>query len=280
VKKILISIIILGFLALGYTFVEPYWLQITKTTVISKDIPDSFSNMKIVFISDIHHGPYFSLNRVKNLVKKINAMNPDIILLGGDYVSQDSKYIEPCFLELKKLKAKIGKYAVRGNHDNWESTDLTKKYMKEADIIDLNNQAVWIKNGVERIKIAGVGDVFTDVQDINPAIFDVKEEDFVLLLSHNPDFVEEIKTKKIDLVLSGNTHGGQVTLFGLWAPIIPSKFGQKYRTGMIETEYTRVLVSKGVGTFGLPMRFFSRPEINLIRIIKGNSLLEDAKKRW
>lgn len=265
-KKIVLCVLILGFAALIYSFIEPYWLQTKEVTLSSKDIPSSFNNARIVFVSDIHHGPYFSRNRVRDLVDRINALNPDIVLLGGDYVHRELKYIEPCFEEFKNLKPTIGIFGVLGNHDHWESAELTRKSMKNAGIEIMDNRAAWINKGKDRIKIGGVGDVFEDKQDMNPTINDVSENDFVLLLSHSPDYVEQIRTKKIDMVLSGHTHGGQVTLFGLWAPLIPSKYGQKYRTGIIETDYTKVLVTNGVGTVTPPVRFFARPEIVLIHL--------------
>jgi predicted MPP superfamily phosphohydrolase len=74
-------------------------------------------------------------------------------------------------------------------------------------------------------------------------------------------------TDKIDLVLAGHTHGGQVTFFGLWAPFTSSKFGQKYRTGIVETGRTRVIISNGIGTITPPVRFFARPQIIIIDLL-------------
>jgi len=268
-KKFLISFFLI--LLLLYTSIEPYWLELKETNIINKDLPASFENTKIVFVSDIHHGPLFSRERVRNLVRQINKLNPDIILLGGDYVIIDSKCIQPCFEELKNLKATIGKFGVLGNHDHWRSAELTGIFAKDAGIRLLDNKAEWVyKNGEngERIKIGGIGDMYEDIQDINPTTSDVREQDFVILLSHNPDFAEEIKTHNIDLVLSGHTHGGQVTLFGLWAPLVPIENKQKYRTGVVDTGYTKVVVSNGVGTTALPVRFFARPQINIINLKK------------
>lgn len=262
--KILLSLIILVILFVIYSFIEPYWLQVEHINIIDRDIPKSFEGKKIVFISDIHHGGYFSIKRVARLVEKVNRLRPDIIILGGDYVYRDKKYIIPCFEELKKLKAAIGKFGVMGNHDHWQNVELTKQGMKNAGIVILDNQAEWTEINGHRIKIGGVGDLWEDSQDINPTIENTKEEDFVILVSHNPDYVEELVTHNIDLVLSGHTHGGQVTIFGLWAPLIPSRYGQKYRTGILDTEFTKVIITNGVGTIAPPVRFFARPEINVI----------------
>ena len=123
--KILASLIILLLLAIGYSFIEPYWLQIKQFDITDEDIPEAFQNIKIVFITDIHHGPFCSLERVKKLVNTVNKLKPDIILLGGDYVYRDKKYIKPVFEELKNLYAPDGKFGVMGNHDHWQDKQLT-----------------------------------------------------------------------------------------------------------------------------------------------------------
>ena len=253
-------------LLVGYMFAEPYWLKVTRMDFADPDVPPPFDGTRVVFISDIHHGSHFSTERVARLVEKVNALNPDIILLGGDYVHQDPKYIFPCFEELARLRATMGKFGVAGNHDHWESIELTREAMARAGIVALDNRAVWIERGSQRIRIGGVGDLWEDAADADPTIGDAGQDDFVILLSHNPDYAERIAHHKIDLVLSGHTHGGQVTFFGLWAAAVPSAYGQKYRSGMVDTGYTKVLTSNGVGTITPPVRFFARPEIVVLTL--------------
>lgn len=257
----LIIVLILIVVVIYPVYIEPYWIQIKKIKIDDNDIPDSFKEFKIIFLTDIHHGPYFSINRVKKVVKKVNKLKPDIVLLGGDYVHRDEKYIKPCFNECAKIKAKFGIFGVLGNHDHWENAVLTKESMKSAQISLLDNIGYWIQINNEKIKIGGVGDFWEDKQDISATIDDVFENDFVILVSHNPDYAESIKTKKVDIMLSGHTHGGQVTLFGLYAPVLPSRYAQKYRTGIVENPNIMVIISNGIGTISPPVRFFCRPQI-------------------
>jgi len=263
-----LSILTACILILAYMFIEPYWLKITYMEIRDGDIPNSFDGKRIVFVSDIHHGPFFSGKRVRNLVKKINNLNPDIIFVGGDYVEKGGQYIKPCFEELSGLKAPLGKYGVLGNHDYYRNGDLVRQSMREAGITLLDNADLWITYGSGRIKVCGVGYFKRYLKPIESYLKGVSEDDFVVLLSHDPDYAENIRNYKVDIVLSGHTHGGQVTLFGLWAPYIPSIYGQKYRTGMVDTGYTRVYVSTGVGTSGIPVRFFARPEIVVFELVK------------
>lgn len=253
--------ILIALLLGAYSFMEPFWVKEKVSIIADDDIPQQFNNTKIVFISDIHHGPFFSNTRVNRLVKRINDLRPDIILLGGDYVHRSPDYIKPCFEALRGLEATFGVYGVLGNHDHWEDADLTRDCMTEAGIHLIDNRAYWIEKNGARIKIGGVGDYLEDIQDLDPTVSDVTTEDFVVLVTHNPDFVEQIDTDVIDLVFAGHNHGGQVTFFGLWAPILPSECGRKYRTGIVETIATKVVVSNGIGTITPPVRFFARPQI-------------------
>jgi len=256
--------IIFALICLAYGLIEPYLIESKETYFVSDKIPETFENFKILFVSDIHHGRTYSKKRVKSLINKINLHKPDLILLGGDYVDRKI-YIKPLFQELKKLKARHGVYGILGNHDHAVGAKAVIEAMEKAGILSIDNKAIWLNKDVDRIRIGGVGDFLNDIQDIKRTI-DVVNKEFVILLSHNPDYAEEIKNNKIDLVLSGHNHGGQVTVFGLWAPFIISKYGQKYRTGLINLPYTKVLVSNGVGNVAgyIPIRFFARPQINII----------------
>ena len=265
IKRFLILIISVT-IFLTYCYIETRWVKIKKIELVSNDIPDSFVGKKIVFITDIHHGPFFSIERVRKLVKRINKLQPDLILMGGDYVHRESKYIKPIFDEFKELNSKYGIYAVLGNHDHWEDTELTRHMMNRNGIKICDNKSYWVKIGNDSIKIGGVGDLWEDVQSLDSTTHDIEESDFSILISHSPDYLENIQTDLIDFTLSGHTHGGQMTFFGLWAPIIPSEYGQKYRYGLKKNGNMQSYISSGIGTITPPLRFFCRPEIVLIEL--------------
>lgn len=261
-SRLFAFISLIALLFIGYSVWEAYNLKITTIDFVSQDIPESFTGKKIVFVSDLHQDFYFSQKRTADLVQRINGLSPDIIILGGDYVDAKAEYISSCFQELKNLKAKMGVFGVLGNHDYEASAVLTKKAMQEAGIFVLDNKAIWVYSipDNQSIKIGGVEDYLKSFPDFSPAINDVQESDFVILVSHNPDFSMQLKNNKIDLVLSGHNHGGQVTFFGKWA-YIESPYGQKFRYGLTKTGYTSVYTTSGVGTTFLPLRFFAPPEI-------------------
>ncbi len=257
---------ILSFLVVGYTLFEPYWLKVTTIPLASADIPPGFDGVKIVFLTDIHYRR-ITASHLQKVVNIVNALQPDIVLFGGDYYQWKTKYIESCFAELAKINAPLGKFGVFGNHDDWKDflTIATPARLR-AGIQPLDNQAFWVTKGSDRIKIGGVGDWLESSQDLRPTVQDATEDDFALLVSHNPEYAESIRTRKVDLVLSGHTHGGQMTLFGLWAPAPFMHYGLKYKRGLVHAPYTDVLISNGIGTSGTPVRFCARPEIVLLTL--------------
>jgi|SRR5665647_18904 len=268
-NRFTLGVLILSVLVfLLYCFFESRWIKITEIEINSADVPDSFNGAKIAFISDIHLGPYLSSQRLSGIVNQINEIKPEMIVLGGDYVHYRSKYIEPVFEELGKLQADLGVYAVLGNHDHYADADLTRKVMVKYGINSIDNQSFWVKKGADSIKIGGVGDLQEDIQLLENTLNGLKKSDFAILVSHQPDYIENLKGDLIDLTLSGHTHGGQITFFGWWAPILPSDFGQKYRYGLVRSGKMKSYISSGVGTVLVPFRFFCRPEIVIIKLEK------------
>ncbi|NEW80925.1 MAG: metallophosphoesterase [Mariniphaga sp.] len=267
-KLIIRLLIISGLFFLSYSFFESRWIKITEIEIKSVDVPDSFDGSKIVFISDIHRGPFLSAQRLSGIVDRINAIEPEVIILGGDYVHYNIKYVEPAFIGFSKLRADLGVYAVLGNHDHYADAGFTRKMMTKYGINNIDNQSSWVRKGNDSIKIGGVGDMWEDIQQPENTFKGLKESNFAILVTHNPDYIERMNTDLIDLTLSGHTHGGQITFFGLWAPILPSLYGQKYRYGLVDWGKMKSYISSGVGAVDLPFRFFCRPEIVVIRLKK------------
>jgi hypothetical protein len=248
------------------TLVEARSLRTRTVAFSSPDLPAAFDGLRVAFVSDVHHGPYFSRERVRNAVARVNALHPDVIVLGGDYVYRSAEFVEPVFAELGRLQAPLGVYAVLGNHDHWVDPVKTRKALAASRIRALDNRGYWLQRGSSRIRLCGVDDLWEGRQDLAAAVDGATTGDFVLLASHNPDFVETLGGEPVDLVLSGHTHGGQVTLFGLWAPAVPSDYGQKYRAGLVLDGPVPAFVTTGVGTTVVPLRLFASPEVVLLTL--------------
>lgn len=253
---------------LGYSLFEAGWFRVARPTITVPNLPADFEGLTIALLTDLHHGRYTSLHYIRTVVEVTNALQPDVIALGGDYAHSDKRWLPPCFDALSQLKARFGVFGVLGNHDHWYSTRLTKEVMRKARVAEVTNGGYWLLRGSSRLRIGGVDDYWEGVQHLPDALGDARSDDATLLLCHNPDYVETITDRRVGLVLSGHTHGGQIVLPGLYAPYVPSRYGRKYLHGLVQTPYTQVYVSRGLATVGPPLRFGARPEITLVTLTR------------
>jgi predicted MPP superfamily phosphohydrolase len=256
-----------GALGVGYTLLEAKWLEVSRVTLTVPNLPAAFAGKKVAFLADLHHGPYVPLPYIRHAVDMTAALDADLIVLGGDYPHRGLKYVEPCIHELSRLRAPLGVYGVLGNHDHYDGVQpYVSAALRAANIPELTNRGTWIEADGARIWLCGVGDYWQDTQDLPRALAGTTMRDAVILLSHNPDYVEEIQDPRVGLVLSGHTHGGQVNLPIVGAPVVPSIYGQKYQQGLVQGPLTQVFVTRGIGTITPPIRLFCRPEIVLVTL--------------
>lgn len=235
-------------------------------------IPEAFDGMRMVFASDIHYGRNVMKASVKKTVANINALEPDYILLGGDYTEGLPYQTEKAFGILSGLKAKYGIYGVIGNHDIAAGKNEIIDAMKKAGIEPLVNDGVLLTHKGQSIALCGVDDMMFGEPNISRALRNTKA-DYVIALSHNPDYIEDIaiirddfKGPNVDFVFAGHTHGGQITFFNKFALMNANALGEKYRTGYKEHKGIKMYVSNGTGTSVLPFRFFSRPDMLVITL--------------
>ncbi len=268
---------LLPLLLILYAFVEPYWLSMEQRTLTYTQLPSAFDGLRIAFVSDIHVGPFYSRQRLDDLVARIDAWHPDMILLGGDY-AVDSEGAVDFFASQPGFSAPLGVYAVPGNHDRvMPETNLPRmlQAMREAGVTPLCNAVEPVRIDGQTLYLAGVDDYAVGHPDIAEVAASCRAQDFTLFLLHNPDGVPEALSARdsngakhwADLILCGHTHGGQVTLFGLRAlKDINWQTGERYRTGWRHEQDTDILISNGIGTSFLPMRFFARPQLHFLTL--------------
>ena len=158
---------------LVYPFLEAKWCRVVRRTIALPNLPPPFRGTTVALLADVHHGPFVPLAYIRHVVAMTNALKPDIVALVGDYVHRHDNYIAPGIEELGKLKAALGRFAVRGNHDNrnYHGIEnfrlLSQAALAEAKLPDLNNTGVWIERSGARLRICGVGDLWTDHQDLD-----------------------------------------------------------------------------------------------------------------
>ena len=257
-----------------YPFAEPFMLEVENVTLTSSDLPVDIGQLRIVYLSDIHQGAFFSQSRVNDLVKRINALNADLVLLGGDY-AEDSDGAVSFFRTLPNIHARYGVYAVMGNHDRTvpeSNLQAMQTVMIARGITPVVNDVIPVRIGVSNIYIAGIDDVNTGWPDLSGVAARTRAEDYVIFLSHSPEVIPDAhkcadmngKRGWFDLGLFGHTHGGQIALIGQYLGI--AKVPAQYEQGWIVENRVNMLISRGVGTSVLPIRIGRRPQIHVITV--------------
>ncbi|MDD2798700.1 MAG: metallophosphoesterase [Bacteroidales bacterium] len=261
---------------------------VTRSVEIhSAKLPDSFNNYKIVQFSDTHLGNFGHSDRiVDELVARINALHPDLIVFTGDLVNTKASEIDRFQQTLSKLRAKDGVYSIMGNHDygdyvNWNNkadyvTNLRNLHQKQADLgwKLIGNEHTFLHHGTDSVALIGVENwgepPFHQYGNLDKAIAGMKYDGFKILLSHNPEHWRLVVASKydIDLTLAGHTHAGQmvVKLGGeRYSPIV-----LKYKKwgGYFELNGKSLYVNEGIGYVLYPMRFGTGPEVTVLTLRK------------
>ncbi|MBR2318411.1 MAG: metallophosphoesterase [Bacteroidaceae bacterium] len=230
----------------------------------NEDLPAAFDGYKVAFISDIHYPSLFNRGRLAKVVRKLRSESPDVLLLGGDYVTSD-EYLEELFDSISSVAPADGVYAVLGNHERRNGVEVERAMVCNG-IELLADTVVEIRRGDDVIYLAGVYDSFDyDTLGVRPAEL-VDDDEFAILLCHTPDYAEATSTTA-DLVFSGHTHGGQVSLLGIYTPVKNTQYGSRFLRGKnVATSGATVITTNGIGTSRRKVRFCVPSEIVLVTL--------------
>jgi uncharacterized protein len=231
-------------------------------------LPNAFHGLRIVQISDIHHGLFLPKEWLSEAVRQANRLDPDIIALTGDFVTYSRRNIGPAAELLGRLRARFGVYAVLGNHDFRVDPDAVTSALRRQRIEVLRNRHASLRSGSALLYLAGVDD-YGYGADLRRAIRGVPREAATVLLAHNPRVIHLASRHGVSLVLSGHTHGGQVNL-----PLLGTVYGRsperlRYKVGWDRMGMTQIYVSRGIGTIVLPWRLRCPAEISHLELLPG-----------
>lgn len=265
-----------GSLADAFWF-EPGYLTITRQDVRIKGLPPGLDGLRIGQLSDFHFRPGDDDAIIARAVAKVSSENLDLVALTGDYISGNPKVVPPLLAHLEKMSAKHGVFAVLGNHDGWRlQTAPMKRQFEKVGFSFLINQNSQLTIGGEKLAIAGTDFVWLGKPDPERTLRGISKKTRVIALVHEPDYFDEMTAqRRIELQLSGHTHGGQcrVPLIG-YAPRKVS-YGKKYIYGQYARGESKLFVSRGVGTVGLRVRFACPPELAILTL-----RADDEKKHF
>jgi predicted MPP superfamily phosphohydrolase len=246
-------------------FSEKFVVNINHYKIYLPNLPKEFTDFKILQLTDLHYGFMLPDIIVHHIIKEANTSEKDIIICTGDYVNSKStrEEIDYIWSMLCNLKSPQGVYSVLGNHDH-KADEERSIYWLEKSGQNLRHKTIPIVKNGERIWIGGSGDLRTDVPKIDETFGGIKESEFKILLAHNPDTADSEFETKIDLIISGHTHGGQISIPFL-SPIVNVK-NKRYIKGLIKTKDTNLFICKGIGCTTIPFRFNCPPEIAILHL--------------
>lgn len=257
--------------ALLYPLYLAAQLDVVEADYRHSDLPELFDGLRVVYVSDIHFGLFLKEDRARRLVERVNALAPDLVLLGGDYGEDSDGAIQ--FFQLPfSFHARYGVLAVVGNHDRTppeSNLPKLKEAMAQAGVIPLVNDVWRLEKDEKTLAFAGVDDFYNGFPDLPKVSSLCRGADFTVFLPHTPDLLPPSFALPggpfYQLALCGHTHGGQVAFFG--HSVFSSAFTRdRYRSGWYHEQGVDILVSNGVGTSALPVRLGARPQLHVLTL--------------
>lgn len=260
---VVLTVLLIIILSIIMIFIEPNRLVIKKYEMI---VNKSINEYKIIVLSDTHFGKFYNQNKIGKIVELINNQNADIVLFCGDFIDnykRDKNNLDITYLsnELSKIKANVGKYSVFGNHDyGGNAYKVYLDCMRAGGFTVLVDEVSYIQN--KKISIIGLNDQLLGETEVNS--IKINEGLFNIICCHEPATVKQLNLKNNSLMVSGHSHGGQVTL-PFMKPILLPKKVEKYIKGRYEqcgvNKNITLIVSSGIGSTYLPIRLGNIPEI-------------------
>ena len=238
-----------------------------------------FHNYRILNLCDIHLGQWINPEYLDNLIDYVNTLNYDMATLTGDYVSYIlDGYDKALENSLSKLEAHDGKYGVLGNHDHWMDSDKIRKIFKKSHITDLSNTSTLIEKNDDRFNLAGVDSCTVCADNLDKVLGEIDETYPTILLAHEPDFAKESsQTGKINLQISGHSHGGQFIIPKFETTPFRGPNSTKYPVGLYKVGNMIQYTSKGLGTNSFRIRINCKPEVTIITLKSKNKKKIDVQ---
>lgn len=253
----------------GYpVFVERYIVLTNTYRVPVPNLPPAFAGFRIVHLTDLHFGLLVPLSLIRSVVARANRIERDLIVCTGDYVHENNAtdQIDEVWPVLSGLAAPSGVFSVLGNHDHWADAARSRHWLRVTGQ-DLSHRVRCLTRNDSRLWFAGAGDFWEDHRDLDGLLSGIPEHDCRIVLAHNPDTADTDFTSRVDLMLSGHTHGGQVDIPFVGTPVLPVR-NKSYSHGLITSPRGfPVFISRGIGWAVYPVRFNCFPEIAVLELV-------------
>jgi predicted MPP superfamily phosphohydrolase len=259
-------ILLLGLLLFWAFFIEPNRLIVHEETIEIENWPNQLDGLRVAVISDIHAGSSFiDDKKLRTIVERTNQLQPELIVILGDYMTKEHIGPEVFGPILKNFSAPLGTYSVLGNHDWWYNGNKVRAGLEQNGIKVLDNEVAQIQARGTSLWLVGLADLWTRPQLINETVYNVPEGQPLIALTHNPDIFPRLP-QRVPLLLAGHTHGGQVRFPLIGTVVGSSRYGDRYVRGHVFENNHHLFVTTGIGTSIMPVRFGVTPEIVLLTL--------------
>lgn len=271
----LAGILMLVVAAVGWAFfVEPNRLIVRHETLQMQQWPSSLSNLKIAVLSDLHvGGSFIDDDKVKTIVQRTNELQPDLIVIAGDYISggrrDPTRAPETYAHLLKEFRAPLGVYSVLGNHDWWYDGARVRHALEANGIKVLENETAKLDVRGTTLWLAGFADLWTRTPRVHETTEAIPPNETIIALTHNPDIFPRLP-QRVALMIAGHTHGAQIRLPFIGPIVQPSRVSPAYTRGHVFENGHHLFVTTGIGTSIAPVRFGVPPEIVLLTLTPTN----------
>lgn len=235
-------------------------IEVTKHEVFVDGLPRSFDGYRIAFLTDTHVANFVRRSFYRECVRQAMQFAPDLVLLGGDYVTWNRHIGLMAEVLLTDLRAPDGIRAVLGNHDYWAGGDEVRAAMEAGGVEFVINRNVRIRRGDDEIALLGIDEVYRGEPDVDAAFEGIPQDMPRLGVTHHPDMIADLQERRIDLLVCGHTHGGQIRFPFFGSVVVPSRFEHRYAQGFHRVGRVLMYVSRGIGAIP-PLRILCRPEV-------------------
>lgn len=235
-------------------------IEVTRHEIFVDDLPQEFDGYRVAFLTDTHVANFVRRSFYRECVRQAMRFEPDLVLLGGDFVTWHRHIPLMAEVLLTDLKAPDGIKAILGNHDYWAGANDVKAAMEPGGVEFIVNRNVRIRRGNAEIAVAGIDEVYRGEPDVEAAFAGIPETMPRLAVTHHPDMVPELAGRRIDLLVCGHTHGGQIRFPFFGAVVVPSRYEARFAEGFHRVGRVLLYVSRGIGAIP-PLRILCRPEV-------------------
>lgn len=245
-----------------------YDLEVTRHEVFIDDLPEAFDGYRIAFLTDTHVASFVRRTYYRAIHEQVAAFDPDLILLGGDLVTWKRHIPLMGEVLLAPLAARDGVFAVLGNHDYWAGAEETIETLRSRGVQLLVNRSVLLRRGGARLPLIGIDEVYRGAPDVGAAFAGIDPAEPSLGISHHPDIIDLLDGRRLDLLLCGHTHGGQIRFPFFGAVVVPSEHEAELAAGFHRMRNVLLYVSRGIGAIP-PIRILCRPEVATFVLRRG-----------